>query len=165
MDFDRAGKWPKSPPKFKIPCLWPGVTELLFYFTHAHKSQPWKWPFSRANSTRKMTIFYLEKSQAWKMVIFGVGFQISNFCFEKNSTRKMTIFHPERSQAWKKSIFRVEVFFQKFFHRAGKWPKSPPKFKILCLWPGVAEKSQGWKKSPPENGHFPCMGFKDFFLC
>ena len=49
------------------------------------------------------------------MVIFRVGFQISNFCFEKNSTRKKAIFHPEKSHAWKKAIFRVEFFFKKFF--------------------------------------------------
>ena len=43
------------------------------------------------------------------MVIFGIGFQISDFCFEKNSTRKMTIFHPEKSQAWKMAIFSGEI--------------------------------------------------------
>ena len=114
------------------------------------------------------------KSHAWKMAIFraenghfpGWDLPLDNDLFPPWKwpfpTLKMTIFHPEKSQAWKKAIFRVEFFFKKNFHRAGKWPKSLPKFKIPCLWPGVSEKSQGWKNLPKKMAIFHAWDLKIF---
>ena len=95
------------------------------------KFQPGKRPFSRANSTRKMTIFHPEKSHAWKKAIFRVEFFFKKFFTglengqnhprnskfhafdlellknpraEKNLPRKMAIFH-----AWDLKIFSCEI--------------------------------------------------------
>ena len=97
------------------------------------------------------------------MVIFGLGFQISNFYFEKNSTRKMTFFHPEKSQTWKMAIFRVPFSGWNFFEAKSGDMKFQPKISRLVKW-----SFSGWnfkspifasKKIHPENGHFPSLGF------
>ena len=101
--------------------------------------------------------FQSKKSQVWKMVIFRVGFQISNFCFEKNSTRKKAIFHPEKSHAWKKAIFQVE-FFSKNFLQGWKMAKITSEIQNSMTLTWSCWKIHGLKKISPGKWPFSMHG-------
>ena len=113
-----------------------------------------KWPFSTPKNPR-----------LGKWSFSGWGFKSSIFASKKIPPGKRPFSTLKNPMHGKRPFSGWNFIFKKFFTGLENGQSHPRNSKFHVFDLESLKKSQGWKKSPPENGHFPCMGFKDFFLC